>query len=369
MAQDDIFGPQGVTSPAQSVTWNAQGDVRTTQGDVESHKVTAGSLKGTKFSLGPCNTRSMSRAWRVGFAPLAFALSFGGATAPAAAPSSSDTASDTARSQRAWVAACSDSDGWDRPGPPFRIYGNSYYVGTCGIAAILITSPKGHVLIDSGTEKGADVVVANIRALGFKPTDVAILLSSHEHFDHVGGMAKLQETTGARVFASPAAARVLLTGEDALADPQYGMHPPMRPVARVGVIREGQKVRYNRNGLVLTPLFTPGHTPGATSWQWRSCVGQDCRTIVFADSLSPVSSDAYRFSAHPGYLAAYRASLAKLAATPCDILLTPHPSASGMREKLAKGSLATPAPASCRDYAKGIADRLDARIAKEADGG
>lgn len=268
-----------------------------------------------------------------------------------------------------WITACSDQDGWDKPGPPFHIFGNSYYVGTCGIAAILVTSPKGHILIDSGTETGAEVVLANIRALGFKPSDVAILLSSHEHYDHVGGMARLQEATGARVVASAPAARVLTTGRDAPEDPQFGMHPPMRPVARVGVIRTGQKVRYNRDGLVLTPLFTPGHTPGATSWQWRSCEGTKCRTLVFADSLSPISSDSYKFAAHPQYVKAYRAGLASLGAVKCDILLTPHPSASGMREKLLHRSLESGGGTACRTYAAAITARLDARLAKEANGG
>lgn len=266
-----------------------------------------------------------------------------------------------------WARACADDDGWDKPGPPFRIFGNSYYVGTCGIAAILITSSKGHILIDSGTDKGADVVLSNIRALGFKPTDVAILLSSHEHFDHVGGMAKLQKATEAKVLASTAAARVLTTGKDSADDPQHGMHPPMRPVKPVGVIREGQKVRYNGDGLVLTPLFTPGHTPGAVSWQWQSCEGSQCRTIVYADSLSPVSSETYRFSAHRAYLAAYRAGIARLAKAECDIVVTPHPSASGMRSRLVAGRLAGVAP--CRAYATAVRVRLEARLAKEAKGG
>ncbi len=271
--------------------------------------------------------------------------------------------------QRVWAAACGDNDGWDKPGPPFRIFGNSFYVGTCGIAAILITSPKGHILIDSGTEKGADVVFANIRALGFKPSDVAILLASHEHFDHVGGFAKLQEATGAKVFATPAAAKVLTTGKDAADDPQHGMHPPMRPVKQVSVIREGQKVRYNRGGLVLTPLFTPGHTPGATSWQWRSCEGKQCRTIIYADSLSPISSDSYRFSDHPAYVKAFAKGLAALAAAECDILLTPHPSASAMREKLQRGDLAGSGAGHCRAYAQRKSADLQARMAKEAQRG
>lgn len=284
----------------------------------------------------------------------------------AAAPALS---ADPADDQRGWAGACADSDGWDKPGPPFRIFGNSYYVGTCGIAAILITSTKGHILIDSGTDKGADVVLDNIRALGFKPTDVAILLASHEHYDHVGGFAKLQEATGAKVFATPAAAQVLSTGKDAPADPQFGMHPPMRPVKQVSVIREGQKVRYNRDGLVLTPLFTPGHTPGATSWQWQSCDGKQCRMIVYADSLSPISSDSYRFSDHSDYVKAFRKGLSAIAAARCDILLTPHPSASGMRERLQRGDLTSGGVGQCRTYAQRKSADLQARLAKEAKSG
>ena len=267
----------------------------------------------------------------------------------------------------AWVEACADWDEWDKPGPPFRVHGRTYYVGTCGIAAILIPSAHGHVLIDSGTEAGAQVVMANIRALGYDPAHVRVLLTSHEHYDHVGGLAVLQQASGAWVYTSPAALEVLRTGQDAEADPQHGMHPPMRPVGRLRPITRGQPVRSGLYDVAITPIETPGHTPGALSWQWRSCEGTDCRTIVFADSLSPVSSDAYRFSDHPAYLAAYRAGLARLAALDCDILLTPHPSASGMRDKLVAGNLAG-AP-SCREYADGIAKRLDERLAKERDGG
>ncbi|MGH6728946.1 MAG: MBL fold metallo-hydrolase, partial [Sphingomicrobium sp.] len=90
-----------------------------------------------------------------------------------------------------WAAACKDNDKWDAPAPPVRIHGNSYYVGTCGIAAILITGNAGHVLIDGGTEQGADAIAENIRRLGFNLRDVKFLLHSHEHFDHVGGTSKL----------------------------------------------------------------------------------------------------------------------------------------------------------------------------------
>ncbi|MEO6581743.1 MAG: MBL fold metallo-hydrolase, partial [Sphingomicrobium sp.] len=103
---------------------------------------------------------------------------------------------------------CKDWDEWDKPAPPVRIHGNTYLVGTCGISAVLITGSAGHVLIDTGTEAGADLIARNIRALGFRLEDVRYLLHSHEHLDHVGGIARLQQLTGARLVASPAAAAV-----------------------------------------------------------------------------------------------------------------------------------------------------------------
>lgn len=275
-----------------------------------------------------------------------------------------------------WASSCEDWDEWDKPGPPFRIHGNSYYVGTCGIGAILIADDNGHMLIDSGTEAGAQIVLSNIRALEFDPADITLLLVSHEHFDHVGGMAMIQQATGAPVMAGRAAVEVLRTGLSSADDPQAGMHEPMMPVPIVinaypGTLQfssAGQSHDAFTNsftGLGIRPHATPGHTPGALTWQWESCDDAgDCRTIVYADSMSPVSSDTYRFSDHPEYLAAYRDGVARVAALDCDILLTPHPSASGMRDKLRAGDLAS--GMNCRDYAASITQRLDARLAEEA---
>lgn len=262
-----------------------------------------------------------------------------------------------------WVAACEEWDDWDKPAPPFKVYGNTWYVGTCGISALLITSPNGLVLIDSGTEQGAEVVLANVAQLGFKPRDIKLLLSSHEHFDHVGGMARLQHATGAKVLASPVAASVLRTGKDSAEDPQSGLHKPMRPVARVGLLRDGRPVRVGP--LVFTPVFTPGHTPGATSWHWQSCEGGDCKVVVYADSLTPISRDDYRFSDHPAYLAAFRQSADRIEAISCDILLTPHPSASSMRGLLQGGNLASPGSRPCVFHARGVRASLRVRLIKE----
>ncbi len=244
-----------------------------------------------------------------------------------------------------------------------RIHANTYLVGTCGISAILITGTAGHILIDAGTEKGADLIAANVRRLGFRLQDVKYLLHSHEHFDHVGGMARLQRLTGAQLVASPAAAAVFQTGAAGAGDPQAGMHAPFAAAPVDRVIRDGADVRLGN--LVLTPVATPGHTPGALSWHWGACDGGVCRRIVYADSLSPIGREGYRFSDHPAYLQAFRAGLAKLAALECDILLTPHPSASRMVERLAGREPLADGNA-CRDYAASITKRLDDRLAKEA---
>ena len=262
-----------------------------------------------------------------------------------------------------YAAACTDNDEWDKPAPPVRIHANTFLVGTCGISAILVTGSDGHVLIDGGTEKGADLIAANIRALGFKLADIRFLLHSHEHHDHVGGTARLQQLTGAALVASAPAAKVFATGTPPADDPQAGTLPPLAPARVDRVIGDGGTVRFGN--LLLTAIATPGHTAGALSWRWESCDGAVCRTMVYADSLSPVSRAGYRFSDHPDRLAAFRSSIARIAASPCEILLTPHPSASAMRTRIGGGKPLLE-PGGCRIYAAARTDALDQRLAEEA---
>jgi metallo-beta-lactamase class B len=292
----------------------------------------------------------------------AIALLGGCATPPATA------LADAAPGQRAWAAACGDSDEWDKPGPPFRIYGNTYYVGTCGITSLLVVDPEGHTLIDSGTDKGAEIVLANIRTLGFDAGDVKTLLMSHEHFDHVGGMARLQAATGARVVTTSAAARVLRTGVPDPDDPQADSgHPHFPPVT-------GKIVALDMPGAALSPtsgprpIFTPGHTLGALSWTWRECEGEVCKSIVYADSLNPISSDGYRFSSHPELVKAFRGGIIAVGGAPCDILIAPHPVAASWRDRLL-GLKPLVDPSGCRAYAAVASQRLDKRLADEASGG
>lgn len=263
-----------------------------------------------------------------------------------------------------WAEACTGrEDDWNAPAPPVRIHGNTYYVGTCGIAVILVTGSAGHVLIDSGPDAAADIVAANIRRLGFKVEDIRYILTSHEHHDHVGGVAKLMRMSGARLAASAAQARVFTTGKPSADDPQAGSIEGFEPVITDYILVDGQEIRLG--DLMLKAIATPGHTRGALSWRWVSCDGGVCRTIVYADSLSPVSRDGYRFSDHPEVVAALRNSIAKIAASPCDIIITPHPSASQLRERLAAGKTLLDEQG-CSAYAASRTKLLDDRLAKEA---
>lgn len=262
-----------------------------------------------------------------------------------------------------WASTCEGSDDYDKPAPPVRIHGNTYLVGSCGISSILIVGDRGDILIDGGTEADAGIIAANIKYLGYRVQDVRFILTSHEHFDHVGGIAQLQRLSGATVVTSAAAAGVIASGKPSEDDPQFGLAKPF-PAAQVGrIVGDSDEVRLGN--LMVTAIATPGHTPGAMSWRWVSCDGGVCRTIVYADSLNPISSDTYRFSDHPAYVEAFRASIARIAESPCDILLTPHPGASDMPARLKAGKPLLDENA-CKAYAATRSNQLDERLAKEA---
>ena len=263
----------------------------------------------------------------------------------------------------AWAEACGTSTDWDRPAPPVRIHANTYLVGTCGISSILVTGSQGHVLIDGGTVNGADLIADNIRALGFRLKDIRFILTSHEHHDHVGGIARLQQLSGAVVVSSAGAKPVLESGQPSRDDPQFGKLESFPPVRVERVVGDGESVLLG--DIFLNAMATPGHTAGALSWRWEACAGAICRTIVYADSLTPISNGTYRFTDHPLALAAYRASLARIAASRCEILLTPHPAASQMKDRMI-GAKPLFDEQGCKTYAARLGAMLDERLAKEA---
>ena len=259
-------------------------------------------------------------------------------------------------------AACAGKDGWSDAAPPVKIYGNVYDVGTCGIVSLLITSKKGHILLDAATAEAAPSITANIERLGFKLSDVKLIGGSHEHLDHVGGVAELQRLTGATVMAMPAAFVAYETGVVAKEDPQFGLHKPF-PGSKVGILlANGFVVRHS--ALMLTAWATPGHAPGSTSWSWRSCEGKKCLNFVYADSISAVSSDTYKFSKHRRYVVTFRQSMRNIGRLRCDVLITPHPSASNLYDRLA-GKAPLVDRNACKAYSERGLKALDERLAKE----
>lgn len=258
--------------------------------------------------------------------------------------------------------ACQGRDGWSDPAPPARVFGNVYYVGTCGITALLVASHEGHVLIDGATPEAAGGIADNIRRLGFDPRDVRILLNSHEHIDHAGGLAALKQATGAVMMARAEGRRGLESGTTDAADPQAGSIPDFPGVDVERIVADGEMVRLGP--LALTAHATHGHTAGSTSWSWRSCKGGECRRIVYADSLTAVGPEAYSFSNQPLLVARFRTAFARVAALDCDILITPHPSASNLFERLA-GQAPLADREACRRYAEAARARLDQRLAGE----
>ncbi len=260
-----------------------------------------------------------------------------------------------------WHTACAGKDGWNDPAPPLHVFGNVYDVGTCGITALLITSPRGHVLLDAATAEAAPSIAANIERLGFKLSDVKLIGTSHEHLDHVGGVAELQRRTGATLMAFPSAYVQLQTGAVDKADPQYGSIKAFPP-ANVGIILFGGR-DVAAAPFALTAWATPGHAPGSTSWTWRSCEGKRCVKIVYADSVSAVSAEAYRFTDHRQYVSAFRDSLWLIRRLPCDLLITPHPGASHFIERL-DGQALLIGPGQCAAYAAEGLRNLEARLAQ-----
>jgi metallo-beta-lactamase class B len=266
--------------------------------------------------------------------------------------------------------SCTHCAEWNQPQAPFRVFGNTYYVGTHGLSSILITSDSGHVLIDGDLQESVQQIVSNIRSLGFRIEDVKLILNSHVHFDHAGGIAELQRLSGARVAASSWSAFVLRKGEAARDDPQYGEGRPIPPVHQADELHDGEIFRIG--GIKITAHLTPGHTPGGTSWTWNSCENQTCRAMVYADSLKPISTDAYKFTNHTKTLAGFEKSFRFLETTPCDILITPHPEASELWDRLqARKGGATPDPMinseACRQLAQHGREQLRRRLADESE--
>jgi metallo-beta-lactamase class B len=157
------------------------------------------------------------------------------------------------------------SRSWNQPVNPYRVIGNIYYVGAAEVTSFLIVTPAGHILLDSGFAETVPQIKQNIAQLGFRLQDVKILLNSHAHFDHAGGLAELKKLTGAKLMASEADAALLAKGGKG--DFHFGDRLSYAPVITDRMLQDGDRVELG--GVTMTAHLTPGHTKGCTTWTMK----------------------------------------------------------------------------------------------------
>lgn len=219
---------------------------------------------------------------------------------------------------------------WNQPVEPFRVIGNVHYVGAAGVSAFLITTAAGSFLLDGGLPETAPLIARNIAALGLKLADVKLLLNSHAHFDHAGGLRELQQQSGAALAASAADRAALEAGG------------PQMPAVRVTrLVQDGE--RLTLGDTTLTAHITPGHTPGCTTWTTTVTEGGRPYTVIFYCSTSVVDALVDN-SRYPGIVADYQQTFARLRGMKADVFLANHPAFFDLAAKQAKRAAAAANP-------------------------
>ena len=257
---------------------------------------------------------------------------------------------------------CKSNNDWSEPTFARHIYGNTWYVGTCAISVILIATPKGHFLIDGATAEAVPSIEANITSLGVKLTDIKYILTTHEHIDHVGGVAKLQADTGAVVISRSAAAHSLKSGKGSHRDPQFKNLETFAPISNLQTIQDQGQLVLGETTVHNIPMT--GHTPAGSGWSWQECEASKCLNILFSDSLSSISDKFYRFSKPNSIAKDLIATTKRLEQMPCDILLTGHDKQSNLLNRL-DGKAALIDAQACKLLAKSGRDGLKERLKDE----
>ena len=253
------------------------------------------------------------------------------------------------------------SRSWNQPIPPFRIAGNLYYVGANEMAAYLIATPKGLILLDGGFEETAPIIRRNVATLGFDYKNIKIILNSHAHYDHVGGIDAIRRETGATFISSAGDAPLLARGGKD--DPQFGdrfLYPPIEPDR---LVRDGGRVTLG--GTTLTAHLTPGHTKGCITWTMTVREKGKALHVVFVGSASVPSE--YKLTGNPKYpnaIADYRHTFAVLKSLPCDIFLASHGNMFDLQGKLARHASFVD-PDGYRKYVAASEERFEKRVAGE----
>lgn len=246
---------------------------------------------------------------------------------------------------------------WTAPFPPFQIAGNLYWVGSKDLASYLITTPQGHILINSNLVVSVPAIQASVEKLGFKFNEIKILLISHAHFDHNAGSALIKQMTGAKYMVMEADVETVESGGKT--DFQYGNIPVAQfPVTKVDrVLRDGDEVKLGNE--VLVAHLTPGHTKGCTTWTMKVKDGGKTLDVVIIGS--PNVNPGYKLygnTLYPHIAEDYERMFRVLKSLPCDFFLGAHGSYFGMEAKYARIKKGAPSPFIDPDgYKKFVAEK------------
>jgi metallo-beta-lactamase class B len=221
---------------------------------------------------------------------------------------------------------------WTRAVEPVRVAGNLHYVGTADLGSYLLIGSEGAILLDAPLEENAELILQNLEKIGVKPADVRILLNSHAHFDHIGGMAALKAATGAKLYLSAADAELAARG--GRGDFAFGDSVPYTPLTTDAIVADGDVVRLGN--IAMTALLTPGHTRGCTSWRTTVIEEGEPLDVVFLCSVTAPGYTLAGNEKYPEILDDYRRSFDKLRQLDPDIFLANHGSFFGLTKKLAE---------------------------------
>jgi metallo-beta-lactamase class B len=221
---------------------------------------------------------------------------------------------------------------WSAPFPPHRVVGNIYYVGTQGLASYLITTPQGHILINSNLGNTVPMIKASVEKLGFHFNDVKILLISHAHWDHCAGSFQVKELTGAKYMVMDADVPEIEAGGKG--NFQYGNDAGTlyKPVKVDRVLHDGDEVKLGDS--VLTARLTPGHTKGCTTWTMKAMDGGKPYNVVIVGS--PNVNPGYKLvgnKLYPQIADDYERTFRVLKALACDVFLGAHGDYYGLAQK------------------------------------
>ncbi|WP_246707925.1 subclass B3 metallo-beta-lactamase [Ensifer oleiphilus] len=218
-------------------------------------------------------------------------------------------------------AATADNTVWSQPTIPFHVVGNIYYVGTKGLSAYLITSGGDAILLDGTLKNTASLVEASIVALGFKLSDIKIIVTSHAHYDHVAGVAQIKRDSGAKLHAIAADRWALENGlHDGETSYRRGTFPPVKVDH---VLADGDVVTLGDISMQAT--LTPGHTPGCTTWSTSVTEAGRALKVVFPCSVTVAGNKLFANKRYPGIVGDFEVSFDRLAAMKADVVLPAHP--------------------------------------------